>query len=240
MEIKLKDIELSEENRDGVVGFDKTMDSYIERIDKLKMLRDGDYSTREYCEKVFSMYDVTFDKGYMDVVNFLKAKKGRILTNIPCYCEGVWALLSYDIAYYELELQHTYTIDEINLLTEKGKMILLSAKPYISVPYESEFYKDSNTAIEDLKTIEEYDFNDFDNNSTCNNNLMIDIIRSNFNDIQLEKSIHDVESSLIEMLHSYKCHALQMKSYCGYRANDYGRMIQICDDKIKRLSKVGK
>ena len=232
MEVKLKNIELSKENRQDAIGFGNTMDLYIERLDKLQKLQDDNCSDIEYCENIFSMYEVRFDDDYMDVVKFMTAKKGTILTNIPFYYNGVWTFLSYDIAYYELDLEHVYIKEEIDFLAKSGKIVLLSSKPYISVDYQESF-----DGINGLDTIENYDFSNLNNNGLENNKLVISMIKNLFGYSKLEESIDDERHRLIEMLQSYRNHAIQMISYYNCNKCSYKELLQVCDDKIKMISK---
>lgn len=232
MEVKLKNIELSKENRQDVTGFGNTMDLYIKRLNKLQKLQDDNCSDIEYCENIFSMYEVRFDDDYMDVVKFMNAKKGTILTNIPCYYNGVWTFMSYDIAYYELDLEHVYIKEEIDFLAKSGKIVLLSSKPYISVDYQESF-----DGINGLDTIENYDFSNLNNNGLENNNLVISMIKSLFGYSKLKESIDSEKNHLIEMLQSYRNHALQMGAYYNYNTSSYNELAQVCANKIKKIVK---
>lgn len=234
MEVKLKNIELSKENRQDVTGFGNTMDLYIERLNKLQKFKDDNCSDREYSRKIFSMYEVRFDDDYMDVVKFMCAKKGTILTNIPFYHNGGWSFLSYDIAYYELDLEHVYIKEEINFLAKSGKIVLLASKPYISVPYQESFDNETN---EQLDTIENYDFSNLNNNGLESNNLVISMIKSLFGYSKLKESIDNEKHHLIEILQSYRNHALQIISYYNCNKGSYKELLQVCDDKIKKISK---
>ena len=230
MEIKLKNIELSKDNRQDAIGFGNTIDLYIERLNKLQKLQDDNCNDIEYSRKIFSMYEVRIDDDYMDVVKFIGAKKGTILTNIPCYYNGVWTYLSYDIAYYELDLEHVYTKEEIDFLVKSGKIVLLSSKPYISVDYQESFDE-----INGLKTIEDYDFSNLDNNGIENNNLIISMIKTLFSHSKLKEIIDDESQRLLKMLQSYKSYALQMSTYHNGGILDYNELVQACDDKLKKL-----
>ena len=232
MEIKLKNIELSKENRQDITGFGNTIDLYIERLNKLKKFKDDNCSDIEYCENIFSMYEVRFDDDYMDVVKFMGAKKGTILTNMPCCYNGVWTYLSYDIAYFELDLNHVYIEEEIKMLVKSGKIVLLTSKPYISVDYQESFDKEIN---EQLDTIENYDFSNMNNNSRLNNRVVTNMINEHFDKSKLKESIDSERHRLIEMLESYRNHAFQMVSYHNGNIGSYKELSQVCDDKLKKL-----
>lgn len=232
MEIKLKNIELSKNNREDATEFGNTIDLYIERLNKLQKLQDDNCNDIEYSRKIFSMYEVRFDEGYMDVVKFMGAKKGTILTNIPCYYNGVWTFLSYDIAYYELDLEHVYIKEEIDFLVKSGKIVLLSSKPYVSVDYQESFDNETN---EQLDTIENYDFSNMNNNSRLNNRVVTNMINEHFDKSKLKESIDSERHRLIEMLESYRSYAIQMSTYHSGNALDYKELLQVCDDKIKKL-----
>ena len=89
MEIKLKNIELSKNNREDATEFGNTIDLYVERLNKLQKLQDDNCNDIEYSRKIFSMYGVRFDEGYMDVVKFMGAK---------------WKISSVDVQYPRLRL----------------------------------------------------------------------------------------------------------------------------------------
>ena len=232
MEIKLKNINLSRDNRQDATGFGNTIDFYIERLNKLQKLYDNNCSDREYCENIFSMYEVRFDDDYMDIVDYISAKKGTIFTNIPYLYNGVWTFLSYDIAYYELDLEHTYIKEEIDMLLNKYKIMLLSSRPYMPIPYQDNFEN-----VTRLSTIEDYDFSNMSNNSRLNNRIVIDMINEIFNKYKLKESIDSERQRLIEMLESYRNHSLQMISYHNGNVGGYKELIHVCEDKIKKISK---
>lgn len=234
MEIKLKNVNLSRDNRQDATGFGNTIDLYIERLNKLQKLHDDNCSDIEYCENIFSMYEVRFDDDYKDVVKFMSAKKGTIFTNIPCYYNGVWTYLSYDIAYYELDLEHTYLKEEIKMLVKSGKIVLLTSKPYISVDYQESFDKEIN---EQLDTIENYDYSNLNNNILESNYLVMSMLKCLFDYSKLKESIDSERHRLIEMLESYRNHSLQMILYHNGNVGSYKELVHVCEDKIKKISK---
>lgn len=234
MEIRLKNIELDKENRQDAIGFGDTIDLYMKRIHELEKLRDEDISDIEFCKKIFSMYEIKFDKDYMDVVKYLNAKKGVILTNIPYYCNGTWTLLSYDIAYYELDLEHVYIEEEVRSLVKGEKILLLSSKPYISTTYEDTFNRNL-TLRNQLMTLEDYDFINLSNNGIENNMMVVSIIKNLFKVHKLKEDIESERNKLLEMLQRYKEYAVQMKQYCTCNIDRYNQLEQVCDDKIKKL-----
>ena len=215
MEIKLKNIELSKNNREDATEFGNTIDLYVERLNKLQKLQDDNCNDIEYSRKIFSMYEVRFDEG-----------------NISCYYNGVWTFLSYDIAYYELDLEHVYIKEEIDFLVKSGKIVLLSSKPYVSVDYQESFENETN---EQLDTIENYDFSNMNNNSRLNNRVVTNMINEHFDKSKLKESIDSERHRLIEMLESYRSYAIQMSTYHSGNALDYKELLQVCDDKIKKL-----
>ncbi len=234
MEIRLKNIELDKENRQDAIGFGNTIDLYMKRIHELEKLRDGNISDIEFCKKIFSMYEIKFDKDYTDVIKYLNAKKGIILTNVPHYCNGAWTLLSYEIAYYELDLEHVYIEEEVSSLVKGEKILLLSSKPYISTTYEDSFNR--NIALRNqLRTLEDYDFSNLSNNEIENNKMIVSIIKNLFKNYRLKEDIEREKNKLLEMLQKYKEYAVQMKQYCTCNIDRYNQLEQVCNDKIKKL-----
>lgn len=230
MKVSLKNIELSKDNRQDVTGFRNVMDFYIRRLEKLVEIEKKNYYGEAYCQQIFSMYSITFDKDYKDVVDYISAKKGTIFTNIPYLYNGVWTYLSFDIAYYELDLEHTYIKEEIDMLLNKYKIMLLSSKPYMPIPCQDNIENE-----ERLSTIENYDFSNMNNNSRLNNRVVTNMINEHFDKSKLKESIDSERHRLIEMLESYRSYAIQMSTYHSGNALDYKELVQVCDDKIKKL-----
>lgn len=125
--------------------------------------------------------NIIFNSNYSDVTEFLGSKKGRINTNIgSIYC-GYITYMSYVIAYYELDLEHTYTKEEVKMLVDTNKIVLLESKPYMVL--------DSGIIDTDksFTTLKEYDFNNKENNSENNNKLVCDMLKEYKLDISCKK-----------------------------------------------------
>ena len=129
---------------------------------------------------------VSFEKDFSDVIEYLGARKGTILTTVPCLYNGSYTYLLYEIAYYELDLEHIYTAYELNLLVKTGKVVLLSSKPYICAKEDKKIKEESEYAIEHLRTLENYDLRNFKANGEVNNNLVLGMIKK-YNEILSEK-----------------------------------------------------
>ena len=70
---------------------------------------------------------VSFEKDFSDVIEFLGAKKGVIRTTVPFLYNGGWTNLLYEIAYYELDLEHIYTTYELDMLAVNDSTGTLAA-----------------------------------------------------------------------------------------------------------------
>lgn len=223
MKFRLKEIELSKENKENIRGFEEVIDLYIDRLHKLEKLYDS-YEDSDFYKKVIDMYDIYFDENYEDIVNFYSAKKGTIFTTVPCKYNGIWTHTLYNIMYYELDLETVYIPLEINSLVSSGKIVLFTSKPYIDIEYNESFEKEKS-----IQTIEEYDFSNLENNSDTNNDLVRDMIQSVFDKEFLKESIDNERQRLVDMLNSYKINAFYTKKSL------YEQVIKVCDNKIKML-----
>ncbi len=123
---------------------------------------------------------INFDSGFDDVIEFLGAKRGRINTNITKMYSGYITYMSYTIAYYELDLEHTYTKEEVKMLVNTNKIVLLDSNPYMV----SDCVLDTDKSFSTLK---EYDYNNKENNSENNNKLVLEMLNKYKNDISCKK-----------------------------------------------------
>lgn len=123
---------------------------------------------------------ISFDSSFDDVIEFLGAKRGRINTNITKIYSGYITYMSYTIAYYELDLKHTYTKEEVKMLVDTNKIVLLDSKPYMM----SDGILDADKSFSTLK---EYDYNNKENNSENNNKLVLEMLNKYKNDISCKK-----------------------------------------------------
>jgi len=120
---------------------------------------------------------ISFEKDFNDVVDYLGSKKGIIRTTVPFLYNGGWTNLLYEIAYYELDLEHIYTTYELGMLVKTGKVVLLSSKPYICVK-ETDIIKEENIyAEENLTTLNEYNSYISGRNSKENNELVLNMLK---------------------------------------------------------------
>lgn len=120
---------------------------------------------------------VGFEKDFSDVVEYLGAKKGIIRTTVPFLYNGEWANLLYEIAYYELDLDHVYTTYELDMLVKTGKVVLLSSKPYICVKETERIKEENKYAEENLTTLQEYNSYISGRNSKVNNELVLNMLK---------------------------------------------------------------
>lgn len=120
---------------------------------------------------------VSFEKDFSDVIDFLGAKKGMINTTVPFLYNGTWTYLLYEIAYYELDLEHTYTTYELDTLVKTGKVVLLSSKPYFCTKETDDTKKENEYAELNLTTLKEYNSYMIGRNSEVNNTLVLDMLK---------------------------------------------------------------
>jgi len=120
---------------------------------------------------------VTFEKDFSDVIEYLGARKGIIKTSVPYLYNGGWTNLMYEIAYYELDLEHVYSTYELNSLVKLGKVVLLSSKPYICVKETENILEETKFAEENLTTLQEYNSYVMARNSDTNNNLVLNMLK---------------------------------------------------------------
>lgn len=120
---------------------------------------------------------VSFEKDFSDVINYLGSKKGVIKTTVPYLYNAKWTNLTYEIAYYELDLEHIYSTEELGVLVKTGKVILLSSKPYFCVDETAEMKNELKFAEEHLTTLQEYNSYLIGRNSKENNNLVLDMLK---------------------------------------------------------------
>lgn len=220
----------------------KIIDSQIGVRDRLQTLVDGNYDNRKYCEEIFGMFNVSFDEDYSDVLEFMSAKKGILKTEIPVlevlsYVVGgeigeysSWTRLSYEVAHHDVDLEHIYSKEELEVLVKTGKVILLRAKKKahtISI--------DTSMVDADLPTLENYDFNDIDKNGIDNNQLVIGMVRVNFGYKEARKALSNLNETLLISLNNLKNESLNMSQVLLERASEHERFATICDDKIKRV-----
>ena len=125
---------------------------------------------------------VSFEKDFSDVLEYLGAKKGTIRTTVPYLYNGEWTNLLYEIAYYELDLDYTYTKEELDMLTKTGKVVLLSSKPYICVKEIEGIKEEAIYAEENLTTLKEYNSYLLERNSKLNNELVLNMLKK-YNEI---------------------------------------------------------
>ena len=120
---------------------------------------------------------VSFEKDFSDVIEYLGAKKGVIKSTVPYLYNGVWTNLLYEIAYYELDLEHTYSIYELDALVKTGKIVLLTSKPYICVSENKNTKEEDKYAEKNLTTLNEYNSYMISRNSDANNNLVFEMLK---------------------------------------------------------------
>ena len=129
---------------------------------------------------------INFESDFSDVTKYLGAVKGTIMTNVPSLYNGNYTYLLYEIAYYELDLQHIYTTEELDMLVKSGKVVLLSSKPYICATKDDKLKEESEYAKEHLNTLENYSLNVFKRNGEVNNNLVLGMIKK-YNEVLSQK-----------------------------------------------------
>ena len=120
---------------------------------------------------------VSFEKDFSDVTEYLGAKKGIIKTTAPFLYNGGWTNLLYEIAYYELDLEHVYTTYELDMLVKTGKVVLLSSKPYICVKENDTIKEEGIYVEENLTTLQEYNSYISGRNSKENNELVLNMLK---------------------------------------------------------------
>ena len=129
---------------------------------------------------------VSFEKDFSDVIDYLGSKKGIIRTTVPYLYNGQWTYLLYEIAYYELDLEHVYSIYELDALVKTGKIVLLSSRPYFCIKPNEKTEEEDKYAEENLTTLEEYNSYMIKRNSEVNNNLVLGMLKKH-NKALLEK-----------------------------------------------------
>ena len=120
---------------------------------------------------------ISFEKDFSDILEHLGAKKGIIKSAVPYLYNGVWTNLLYEIAYYELDLEHTYSLLELDALVKTRKVVLLSSRPYICVKENSSTRKEDEYATQNLTTLEEYNSYNINWNSKENNGLVLEMLK---------------------------------------------------------------
>lgn len=120
---------------------------------------------------------VSFEKDFSDVIEYLDSKKGIIKTTVPYLYNGVWTNLLYEIAYYELDLEHIYSTYELSMLVKTGKVFLLSSRPYICVHENKTTREEDKYAEENLTTLQDYNSYILSRNSKENNELVFDMLK---------------------------------------------------------------
>lgn len=128
---------------------------------------------------------VSFEKDFSDVIEHLGAIKGTIKTTVPYLYNGVWFNLLYEIAYYELDLDHVYTINELDALVKTGKVVLLSSRPYLCVNENEKTIEESIYAEENLTTIQEYNSYMLTRNNIENNKLVLSMLKKHNEELEL-------------------------------------------------------
>lgn len=123
---------------------------------------------------------INFDSSFDDVIEFLGAKRGIINTNITKKYSEYDIYISYTIAYYELDLEHTYSKEEVKMLVDTNKIVLLDSKPYMVSDDEIDTDKS-------FSTLKEYDYKNKENNSENNNKLVLKMLNKYKNDICCKK-----------------------------------------------------
>ena len=129
---------------------------------------------------------ISFENGFSEVVEYLGAKKGIINTTVPYLSNGIWSNLLYEIAYYELDLEHTYSVSELDVLVKTGKVILLSSKPYICIQETDDTKEEYRYALDNLTTLQNYNSYDLSKNSKENNELVLGMLKKH-KDTSLKK-----------------------------------------------------
>lgn len=120
---------------------------------------------------------VSFEKNFSDVIDFLGAKKGMINTTVPYLYNGSWTYLLYEIAYYELDLEHTYTTYELDTLVKTGKVVLLSSRPYFCTKENENTREEDRYAEKYLTTLSDYNSYMLSRNSEVNNKLVLEMLK---------------------------------------------------------------
>ena len=129
---------------------------------------------------------ISFEKDFSDVIEYLGAKKGIIKTTVPYLYNGIWTYLLYEIAYYELDLNHIYSTFELDALVKTGKVVLLSSKPYICAEKSEILKEECEYAKEHLNTLENYNLYKYKKNGEINNNLVLGMIKK-YSEVLSEK-----------------------------------------------------
>lgn len=138
---------------------------------------------------------ISFEKDFSDVIEYLGAKKGIIKTTVPYIYNGNWTYLLYEIAYYELDLEHTYSIYELDVLVKTGKVVLLSSRPYFCIKENDTVRSEDKYAEENLKTLNEYNINFIKRNGSVNNTLVLGM---------LEKHKDSISNMALRKVKEYK------------------------------------
>lgn len=232
MEINLKQIDFDDiSSFDNPKDIEKLIALEIERRNNVNKACYKNLNDLKYAEGVFALYNIHFDKDYKDIENFLKAKRGVLFTTVPYKYEDTWMYLSYDIIYYELDLEHIYTIEELVPLVKVGKIVLLSGKPYISVPSKEEYGDYIKIIEKELTTIEEYNFEDMKKNSLASNYLIAKMIMLNFD---YSQSLSEVTRNLIIKLKEYREVCLNLKKQNN---DEYDEIATSCHLYIEEMIK---
>ena len=129
---------------------------------------------------------ISFEKDYSDVLEYLGGIKGTIITTVPYLYNGNYTYLLYEIAYYELDLHHIYTTEELDMLVKSGKVVLLSSKPYICAEKSEILKEECEYAKEHLNTLENYNLYKYKKNGETNNNLVLGMIKK-YSEVLSEK-----------------------------------------------------
>lgn len=129
---------------------------------------------------------INFESDFSDVTKYLGAVKGTIMTNVPSLYNGNYTYLLYEIAYYELDLNHIYSTFELDALVKTGKVVLLSSKPYICAEKSEILKEECEYAKEHLNTLENYNLYKYKKNGEINNNLVLGMIKK-YSEVLSEK-----------------------------------------------------
>lgn len=229
----------------------KIIDQEIKDLEMLKDLVAGFYTSGKYVERLFELFDVSFDDDYSDILEFLNAKKGIIKTTIP-YDNGEyrknddstetwisrWTYLSYEVAHHDIDLDHVYTFEEVKTLVDDGKVVLLAGKPYKDVLYQYDYQQTSNEARKALSTIEDYSFDNIYVNSIQNNSVVIPMVISKYGTEALRNILSDMNQDLLSRLNALKSEAVSLEKFYSEKIYEYARFGLVCDSKIKKLMKI--
>jgi len=251
MKISFKKLPLRRDFPSNEMSIDiesKFIDLEIERREKLKDLVEGCYNKSKYVERIFELFDVSFDEDYKDIVEYTGLKKGIIKTTIP-YDNGEytynedgtknrinrWTYLSYEVVHQDIDLDHIYTFEEVKTLISERKVILLSSKPYEDTNYEFGYQQTSNDAKRELTTIKDYNFENIYKNGLYNNEVVIGMIRSKYDIDTLKCMLSEFNEELLSRLNYLKNEATRLETFYSEKIYEYARFAVICDSKIKKI-----